>query len=674
MSAVTNVGLQVIEGVANGNTALQLPSMRNVGFIGASVRGPVNVAIPFNSNAGWRSIFGGFDRTKYMPTLVRNFYNNTSGYTASCYCVRVVGTGTVNGSGSVVAGGATMVTIPAYQGSPSPGDWSNGTLSTILYAFNTLARNAWLLQVVYNGTVVETYTAATCAAITTAMRNQSNYALTTWTAEPTTTVAGQTGTGTITDATVTNAAVLATASNAVTVPGSAGATITAKALTGGSPIVLGSYTVQVSDTNTLVAAGLVAAITGGSTGFTAANTAGAFTITAPTGSNATGNTYILEITTTGATTVTSPTVDFAGGLDPVYSPTATVTGTGTAFTTQLQVGSQLMNSAGTVIGIVQAIASNTSLTLSAVPVTIVVGAAFTYNYYNSVTVNTSGGVYVAPVESDFYGVADPVNPKGLNCFDGVDVQLILCTEFNTLTMAEQGSNYCANRKDALYIVNMPQNAPASVLLQWADALQVDTISYIAVYNCWINTSDEGSGFVWVPAIGAILGAAFIRTAAIAGNYIHIPPGGVNSALTDYQNVTPATLDPTVINTYTRDYTINSVVFQKGIGYFVIASRTMSTNPLYNSIHIRMQASYYVRVATNNYGWVIQAPNTPSLKRDLITSITQFFKQEYANGSLEQSVPFATACVIICDQTNNPIGQDRKQLNAEVDYIPTEVAE
>ena len=56
----------------------------------------------------------------------------------------------------------------------------------------------------------------------------------------------------------------------------------------------------------------------------------------------------------------------------------------------------------------------------------------------------------------------------------------------------------------------------------------------------------------------------------------------------------------------------------------------------------------------------------------------FFKTEYDNGALEQSIPFenAKACayVGICDQTNNPAGQDRKQLNAAFNIIPSECTE
>ena len=55
---------------------------------------------------------------------------------------------------------------------------------------------------------------------------------------------------------------------------------------------------------------------------------------------------------------------------------ATVTGAGTNFLTELSVGNVIMNAAGTVVGTVQAIASNTSLTLTANAAVAVAGAAW----------------------------------------------------------------------------------------------------------------------------------------------------------------------------------------------------------------------------------------------------------------------------------------------------------
>ena len=59
----------------------------------------------------------------------------------------------------------------------------------------------------------------------------------------------------------------------------------------------------------------------------------------------------------------------------------TVTGSGTSFTTQLNIGAWIGNTTGSNVGIVQAIANNTSLTLTANATVAIAGATARYNPY-----------------------------------------------------------------------------------------------------------------------------------------------------------------------------------------------------------------------------------------------------------------------------------------------------
>ena len=58
-----------------------------------------------------------------------------------------------------------------------------------------------------------------------------------------------------------------------------------------------------------------------------------------------------------------------------------VTGSGTSFTTQLNVGAWIGNTAGNTVGIVQSIANNTSLVLTANAAVAIAGATARYNPY-----------------------------------------------------------------------------------------------------------------------------------------------------------------------------------------------------------------------------------------------------------------------------------------------------
>lgn len=86
------------------------------------------------------------------------------------------------------------------------------------------------------------------------------------------------------------------------------------------------------------------------------------------------------------------------GTITTTTSTTTVTGVGTSFTTQLQVGSILYNAAGTYIGRVTAIGSNTSLTLSANASVAVTAGGFKYTLpINGIPANQ---IYTTHIISD----------------------------------------------------------------------------------------------------------------------------------------------------------------------------------------------------------------------------------------------------------------------------------
>jgi hypothetical protein len=75
----------------------------------------------------------------------------------------------------------------------------------------------------------------------------------------------------------------------------------------------------------------------------------------------------VRIATTGSAiqyTTSFPNVALTGTVTCATNSN-TVTGSGTAFLTQLNVGAWIGNTAGSTVGIVQSIANNTSLTLTA---------------------------------------------------------------------------------------------------------------------------------------------------------------------------------------------------------------------------------------------------------------------------------------------------------------------
>ena len=375
--------------------------------------------------------------------------------------------------------------------------------------------------------------------------------------------------------------------------------------------------------------------------------------------------YPAAVITAGTGTVTTTT------------NSTTVTGVGTAFgPTTTPVGTRIYNGANVLVGVVAAITSATVLVLEQNAAVAIAGAAFGIYKRFSETFTLASGVYSAPVESDFYGVPSVSDPKGLNILDGVDCQIIGITENFTLTMTQALNTYLNDRQDPFGVSVYPLNASEAVIASYATALQTTNTSFLSMYNIWQLTSDEQTSpsNVVVPGLGYILGAGFIRTPKLQGDYIHIPPAGQDSAAVDFIECYPKNISQATLNLYARNYSCNSVVFVPRVGYFIMTSRTMSTAALFQSIHIRLQTSYYKRTLEQNMGWVIQKPNSPQLKKQIYAALYSFFKTEYDNGALERSITFEEACAIICDITNNPLSQPRTELNADIDWIPTETTE
>lgn len=352
-----------------------------------------------------------------------------------------------------------------------------------------------------------------------------------------------------------------------------------------------------------------------------------------------------------------------------------IEGTSTKFTTELKVGNVLYDENEKMIGTVASVTSDTKATL--VSKAMVEVSAATISKRDDVVYGATlaGGEDGEVTEADFYPVESATDPKGLACFDGYDVQIIACTEFHSLTMAKVLNEYLKEKKNPIGVINLPLNADEGTAELYALELQTNQTSFLAgAYMGWCKVPDENGNGVLIPAIGPVLGAAYIRTPYLQGDFIHIPPGGIDSLFNNVLEVIPARLSQTTINKLVQQLSCNIIQYVENTGYYVGSSRMYSTNSLYSSVHIRMQTSYYLRALNSKMRFLEQKPNTPELKREALVELNQFFKTEYDNGALERSISFDQAYQGICDKSNNPSTQDRKLLNIDVLWIPTECTE
>ena len=551
---MADVGLTIVEGVANGATAYKEPSKRNIGLLGQFVRGGAFSPVKITNLEEFNNVFGGQSASFFGPGIVKSIFDEAGNAPVTMYLARVVGSGSVVASGTgSLSGDATMTVKAGYKGKEDPGVWADG-IEVSLYSYSSRVKGMFTLVVTYGGKQ-ETYSYGTLSEIQTAVNKVSKYIVIEFSKEI--------------------------------------EQLTYKNITG--------------------------------------------TVTATTSSNE-------------------------------------VTGEGTTFKTDLAVGNVLYDSNKKIIGTVASITSDTKLVLTSKAMNAVTSATVSKRDDKVYTASLSGGVDGEVQESDFYPIESTTDPKGLSCFDGYDVQIIACTEFHSLSMAKVLNEYLKTRKNPIGIVNMPLNADEGTAELYALELQTNETSFLSGYMGWCKIPDENGNPVLIPAIGPILGAAYVRTPYLQGDFIHIPPAGIDSLFKNVIEVIPPRLSQASINKLVQQFSCNIIQYVENTGYYVGSSRTYSTNSLYSSVHIRMQTSYYLRALNSKMRFLEQKPNTPGLKREALVQLNQFFKTEYDNGALEGSVDFNQAYQGICDKSNNPPTQDRKLLNIDVLWIPTECTE
>lgn len=373
--------------------------------------------------------------------------------------------------------------------------------------------------------------------------------------------------------------------------------------------------------------------------------------------------------------VSSEKFKFIQGMTTFNEGSTQLFGTGTNYTGNFSPGDEIYTTDYNLIGVVESVQSDSELQLTSPAKTSAVETSI-LKRLNSITELPLAGGSIGALSIDSYNtVHDSRNPRGWACFDGVDVQILACTEYHSLEMAKMLNQYLNTTKGPIGVVNLPLNSTDSTAELYASELQTSGVSFLAgAYSEWCKIPDELGNPILIPVIGPVLGAAYIRSPYLQGDYVHIPPAGVDSLFSNVIEVTPDSMSQATINKLVTKLSCNVLQKLDNIGYYVGSSRSYSTNALYSSIHIRLQTSYYVRALKNKLRFLEQKPNSPELKREALVELNRFFRTEWENGALERGIPFEKAYQGISDKSNNPPTQDRKQLNITCLYIPSECTE
>lgn len=367
--------------------------------------------------------------------------------------------------------------------------------------------------------------------------------------------------------------------------------------------------------------------------------------------------------------VSEPTGNARYGLKAIGTFTAdqgATTLTGSATPTGVAAGDTLYSEAYEKIGVVKSIEGN-NIALEGFALVAVTGQVSKLDT-TAPSATLSAGSNGGEVTEEYFG-------NQFSCFDGVDVQIIAHTEFHSLSVEKKLNAYLNDQKSPVGVITFPNTFSEALAELYCSALKSNDKSFMAgAYAGWVTVLDADGNRIKIPNIGAILGAGYLRTPYVNGDGIHIPPGGIDSLFTTVLDCSVRNLTQPQINRLVQQFYCNVLQYVDGTGFYIGSSRAYSSNKLYQSIHVRLQTSYYVRLLRVRMRFAEQKPNTPDLKREILIECRRIFKPEYEVGALENSVSFEKAYQAICDKSNNPASQDRKIVNVTIMWIPTECTE
>jgi phage tail sheath protein FI len=282
----------------------------------------------------------------------------------------------------------------------------------------------------------------------------------------------------------------------------------------------------------------------------------------------------------------------------------------------------------------------------------------------------SGGVYVKPDEQDFYPDYDTVTgaAKGMAMFENTEARILGCAEIFTVNFIRECRDLCEKLK-RFFVFNAPYLATEQVAEQYNNVLVGSDASFVAGYLNWGEVMD-GSSKVWIPCLGYVLGAGYVRKSEMQNGYAWIPPAGVETTSRGFLRMTHSDLTDAQINRYVVGFRMNVVRYITNVGNIIWSSRTFSANPLFESIHIRLMTNWLVEMLPIRNQRFLQRLGTPSLIKEIYADNYVFMRDIYEKGGIENSLDFEESCVINVEIDKNI----RKEVDLEISWIPTECTE
>ena len=269
--------------------------------------------------------------------------------------------------------------------------------------------------------------------------------------------------------------------------------------------------------------------------------------------------------------------------------------------------------------------------------------------------------------------------SALDAFDTVDMQLLSViledrAEDDVAAIHKDGIAYCERRGDCIYLGQIPRGLNVLAAQFFGQRLQ-SSKSYGVLYWPWIAVTDptgkDSNPIRWIPPIGHV-GGTYARIAGSRGIW-EAPAGnkaGLRGALAVERDITDQ--EHTLL---VREGSVNGIRRLPRLGIVIDASRTLSTDPRWWYVNVRLLFNYVKSSLRESLRWVKQEPNREALWRRITNnSIRPFLSRLYQEGAFGPGTP-EQVFRVVCGPENNPPQEVTKgNLTVEVYFYPSRPAE
>lgn len=284
--------------------------------------------------------------------------------------------------------------------------------------------------------------------------------------------------------------------------------------------------------------------------------------------------------------------------------------------------------------------------------------------YSNLQNGSSGAYATRGAEVNAYASA-------VDLYNLEEIQLLCCPEADEAELVAKALTHCQSKGDRMFAGHTPlATESGDIKDSYSSQFQGDKV-YGALYFPWVQINDPIGKRKWVPPVGHILGV-YARTERERG--IWKAPAGNAAKLNGVLDVRHHITD-TDHTSLVKRASVNAVRFIPGKGNVIDSSRTLSTNPLWLYVNVRLLFNFVKSSLNTGLRWVVQEPHNEELWNKVkYNSVTPFLMGLWRRGAFGPGGPDEIFTVKIDSENNTPENIQQGIFTSEIYFYPSRPAE